>query len=910
MSFNPPTQQINTYNPTYWAFANPSFLSLQQAYLTFLPLKGGTLTGSLYAPQLFLSGDITSTGGINLTNVASQVLLANTSASTSSSTGALIIPSGGIYVGNNSIFNSSINMTASTSLLTLSGINSQINISNNFSASISSSTGALLCSGGAYFGNNSIISGTLSGISTLTATNLSGTLTTAAQTNITSVGNLTSLTMFGDINMSGHQILNASNITLSSTLTNSSTTDSSSISTGSIITSGGLGIAKSVYIGSNLNIASTTRITGQNSPASGSGLELAFNGTLTNIYSFNRSTGTYLDINFNDKMYLTGSSGNFSISGTTDSSSITTGIFNVSGGVGISKSLYVGTALNLINATTSAVLTLDCSATTSNHCNILYKTDTQSWEFGARGSTASNPNTMYWYNGGYKMLLNTSGQLMLNSTQNTAGLTIGGQNALGVMVCNSTSNQNYSAIFGTSTTGSVVLQAQDLVTPLSAEYTFTTSGFLSIGQRATAIASPRCPLDMGTYASDMNICLYSSGTAGSSYYGLGANNSNIEYSSAGGHAFYYNSTLTSNTPTLGTLTGYLNSAGNFISLAGLHANSFSTTGLSSYGMCAHMHYAGSQGSFFTYNYNTSTYGVTNINNNNIICNATGLNNMNSSNTTCSFPLSVFGSGTASRSSGGYGWLASSGAGNVGSASFTNRAFSCYMDYGILVGTAGSEIDCFSDIRIKKNIVLLDNDLVTKFINNIEPISFQYKENESTTKNYGYKAQQLVEHLFTDLVGFTDLIEDHDLEPEDIKCIDGSIVHLKDNQKLVVSLLNVIPILHQAIKLSNDKILNNNKMIHQLQTQINNLQNNTLNTSDTPGLDTLNIEPCLGPSLGAQNQGDFSLLRVVTESNYKQQAINNNFDQRIALTEQNRIIYESRIADLEKKMNLLGINSIW
>ena len=62
-----------------------------------------------------------------------------------------------------------------------------------------------------------------------------------------------------------------------------------------------------------------------------------------------------------------------------------------------------------------------------------------------------------------------------------------------------------------------------------------------------------------------------------------------------------------------------------------------------------------------------------------------------------------------------------------------------------------------------------------------------------------------------------------------------------------------------------------------------------NKPDTPGFDTLNF---------------------VTESNHKQQAINNNFDQRIALTEQNRIIYESRIADLEKKMNLLGINSIW
>ncbi len=64
--------------------------------------------------------------------------------------------------------------------------------------------------------------------------NSSGTLQTAAQTNITSVGTLSSLTVSG-------------------TLTNTNTTDSTSISTGSVLISGGVGIAKALSIGGDFN---------------------------------------------------------------------------------------------------------------------------------------------------------------------------------------------------------------------------------------------------------------------------------------------------------------------------------------------------------------------------------------------------------------------------------------------------------------------------------------------------------------------------------------------------------------------------------------------------------------------------------------------------------------------------------
>jgi hypothetical protein len=54
---------------------------------------------------------------------------------------------------------------------------------------------------------NSTITGTLGGITTLTATTLAGTLSTAAQTNITSVGTLSSLTVSGTVTLNGNTTL-------------------------------------------------------------------------------------------------------------------------------------------------------------------------------------------------------------------------------------------------------------------------------------------------------------------------------------------------------------------------------------------------------------------------------------------------------------------------------------------------------------------------------------------------------------------------------------------------------------------------------------------------------------------------------------------------------------------------------
>ncbi len=105
----------------------------------------------------------------------------------------------------------------------------------NEANSSSTTSGSLIVYGGAG------ISGALYAGS-LNASSITGTLQTAAQNNITSVGTLTSLTVSG-------------------VATLSSATDATSTTTGAVKISGGVGIAKNLYIGGSTNLSSVTDAT-------------------------------------------------------------------------------------------------------------------------------------------------------------------------------------------------------------------------------------------------------------------------------------------------------------------------------------------------------------------------------------------------------------------------------------------------------------------------------------------------------------------------------------------------------------------------------------------------------------------------------------------------------------------------
>jgi hypothetical protein len=228
--------------------------------------------------------------------------------------------------------------------------------------SSSSSTGALIVTGGVGIGGTINVGGSIN-----------GTIGTASQTNITSIGTLTSLSSSG-------------------TVTFTSGTTSSSTSTGTLVVTGGTGISENLYVGGlingTINTASQSNITsiGILTSLSSSGLVSFTSGTA----SSNTTTGTLVitggigisgAINTGGNLTISGSlsgvttlaaSGIISLSNSTVSSSTTTGALTVAGGVGIGDKLYVGNGIYGIlqtasqtNITTVGTLTtLSSSAST------------------------------------------------------------------------------------------------------------------------------------------------------------------------------------------------------------------------------------------------------------------------------------------------------------------------------------------------------------------------------------------------------------------------------------------------------------------------------------------------------------------------------------------------------------------
>ncbi len=643
---------------------------------------------------------------------------------------------------------------------------------------------------GASTASNALVvdsSRNITNINSLTATNLigtnlTGTLQTAAQSNITSLGSLSALTMFGDITMSGHNIASANTIT-ATTLTGllSTATQGNITSLGSL---SALTMAGTITMGSN-NISGA--------------------GTI-GCATLNVSSA-------------------FNVTATTDSTSPTTGAITSAGGLGVAKTLTVAGQINCTNSTTNAVINIATSLT-SARSTLLLTTDAENWEFGARGSTASNANNLYIYNGGYRLLMNASGDTsILSTTASTStstgslkvsgGLGIAG-NTFGTQFTSTNNGNNYSLVNGANS-ALIELNATPLLRLVNGFSMNVNSTGVMIAT-ANSIA-PRFALDFYQQANDVILSLYQP-SGGGSVYGFGASNTSLNLHSAGSFTFYNGTT---GNGSLGTNVLSVSSGGNVTAGNNVFATSYFATGFSSSGLSGpglKMHYGSSTGQIFAYNYTTSAYIPMSIGNSAIQVGTNGGININTSNQVTTFPLSIYGTGSATRTSGNYGYLNSSGAGNGGTANFT-RNFSIYCDAaGILIGAG--EIDCFSDERLKDNIVELNDELCNRFINNIKPISFNYKKNLDKTK-YGFSAQELIKNGFNALIGIVDGNLEENLEEQNIECINDNIFHLPSDMKLTVSMLDMIPILHKCIQKQQQQINSNKEEIQELKKLIlNNL----------------------------------------------------------------------------------------
>jgi hypothetical protein len=512
-------------------------------------------------------------------------------------------------------------------------------------------------------------------------------------------------------------------------------------------------------------------------------------------------------------------------------------ILNSSSNIGSINSL----AADTISASTSIAITRAAggdmisltSSSTSARNTIKFITDLQSYEIGTRGSTAANPNNFYIYNGAYKLLMNPTGDTsILSSTDSSSASTgclklSGGLGVVKNIYCTGTltldRNGSNLAFQNGIGSGLIELAASPSILRIVKGYA------INVGSNGITIASgssadPRYSIDFQTGAADVQINFFQS-SGGGSLYGIGANNSSVEMHTGGSFTWYNgttaNGSLGTNLMTL-TSAGTLTTTQNLIATAGVHASTFSTAGLAALGNSAHMHYAASVGSFFTYNYNSGTYGNTMIGNNSIASCSNGYVNINTSSFAQNAPLAVFGSAPFTRIT-GFGYLASSGSGTA--VGFTNRPFSIYSEWGILVQSG--EIDVFSDLRMKKDVLALDDEICYRFIKNIKPIQFKYRHDEDRN-HYGYSAQELMSYGFNTLVGLTHA--DEPLPPEKIPTyipnmdgemvLSGESIDLPGDVRCVVSMIDMIPMLHKCIQKQMKRLNEQQVEIEKLKKHLN------------------------------------------------------------------------------------------
>ena len=289
----------------------------------------------------------------------------------------------------------------------------------------------------------------ITNINSLTATNLTGTLQTAAQPNITSTGNLT--------------LPSSLTITNGSTPLNLSNTASTSTFRLTIQNAGGhqdIGsfTAHDVSINTNntrrLTISSTgnVNVTGHN----GTSVGLQLNGTLV--------TATATELNYLD---------------------LTTG----AGTAEASKALILDSSRNITNInnitlnSTGDAITLS-NATTTSRQNIKFISDARTWELGSRGSGASDPDTFYLLdntNSAMRFLVSSTGNMGIGVSSPAYRLDVSGTINTTNLLRTSVAGQGFShndgtinlvsfvnnatnagiAYFGTATSHALVLQTNN-----------------------------------------------------------------------------------------------------------------------------------------------------------------------------------------------------------------------------------------------------------------------------------------------------------------------------------------------------------------------------------------------------------------------------------------------------------------
>lgn len=296
-------------------------------------------------------------------------------------------------------------------------------------------------------------------------------------------------------------------------------------------------------------------------------------------------------------------------------------------------------------------------------------------------------------------------------------------------------------------------------------------------------------LDLGARSQYNHICLYQLGSNGS--YMLGANDSCINYTSAGvnGHRWFYNSTTTP--AVTGTQIMDLNGSGDLrvsrhiiAQTAGLHTYGVSVSGLPT-GMGGHFHYSSSasRAELFAYNYGTLSWGNVMVNDSLFVNGTT--KRCGIGNTSPAFPLDVTSTVNGSIP-GTYGFLSNGGAGVSPSA--TNVPISIYSSGRVLA----TEFDAYSDVRTKTNIKSLELDDALDFIK-LDAKSYIF--NDQGYETLGFIAQDL---LKTGNERIQNIVTYHSNESMEEHVDEDGFVS-PAGKLLTMSLSKITPIHHRLIQ---------------------------------------------------------------------------------------------------------------
>jgi hypothetical protein len=293
--------------------------------------------------------------GATNTSIASGLQVFVTTDTTSASTGSVVV-SGGVGIAKALYVGSNLTVTGSSTF------NGAVTYSST-TESTSTSTGSLVLAGGLGVAKNTYIGGILDIASVSSNTSFIGSVGIQSSNssinyvqsgNVTRTGGSWQTLKFSPVgSTTSIMSINSTNVTVDTT------TASTSTSTGSLVVSGGVGVNGAAFFGSTLNVAGSTKLSG-NVWLSGNSLYLNSFSSSTDglVYSATASNGGPLLFgNLGGALGTTSGTSltaltwdttqSVQILGTNDTSSISTGTLVVSGGGAFKKSLTVGANIYL-----------------------------------------------------------------------------------------------------------------------------------------------------------------------------------------------------------------------------------------------------------------------------------------------------------------------------------------------------------------------------------------------------------------------------------------------------------------------------------------------------------------------------------------------------------------------------------